>query len=57
MKFELRASDDTGAEIIHKFEEVYLPDVLQRLTEFLKGAGFVILNESLELAPWGGHDV
>lgn len=57
MKFELRAYDGTGAEIIHKFEEVYLPDVLQRLTEFLKGAGFVILNESLELTSWGDHNV
>jgi len=52
MKFELRCTDEAVSEITCKFEEVSLPEVLQHISNFLQGAGFIFGERSLELVEW-----
>lgn len=50
MKFEFKCVDDSGTEVTYRFEDVYLPTVLDHVRSFLQAAGFQIKNNLEECA-------
>lgn len=40
-KFILRAIDEDGTVSVKQFESLYLPDVVEKTEDFLRGVGFV----------------
>ncbi|WP_289460236.1 hypothetical protein, partial [Klebsiella pneumoniae] len=60
MKFKLKATEGTQ-QIVVRFDDSYLPDVLTQVGSFLQGCGYSFGEQSLELVPWeddkAGQDI
>jgi len=57
-KFEFASSDELGREVIMRFDEIQLTEVIMRFEEFLRGNGFyfqgqlqIVENEVNDEAP------
>jgi len=48
MKYEFKMIDE-GVEIVYKCDDVFLPDLLENIQNFLKAAGFQLDGRTLEL--------
>lgn len=44
MKYEFKCVED-NVEVVYKFNEVYLPEVLTHVKQFLLASGFIIIGD------------